>query len=105
MKKSFFIFFYKKYKCVCFIVHYTGLTLSMEQHCLNLCTRFKWPKLIVVEKAGSVCLYLDHKKQTCCPTQTTYGFMYRTKSDVVHITEVYLVRDSLVQDNDNIRFS
>jgi len=39
------------------------------------------------------------------PDTATYGFMHRTKSDVVHITEVYLVRDSLVQDNYNIRFS
>ena len=28
MKKS-CLFFYKKYKCVCFIVHYTGFTLKV----------------------------------------------------------------------------
>ena len=35
MKKS-CLFFDKKYKCVCFIVHYTGLTLNNKNDMLRI---------------------------------------------------------------------
>ena len=68
--KKYCLFFYKKYKCVCFKVHYTGLTLSNEivfSVCLNIYAN-TFGNILFHCSYRHLCNYKIQNKYTCTCT-------------------------------------